>query len=234
PLGRVTVEPHAFVDVDSVGNIAGNVYPAPYWTAAQRRAFAITGGYVALVPPGASASEAAGIGGDLVAVTADTGCVEGVCAGSRVWAWRGGTWTAVRGLEQAYERAVAVSSDGRILVATVDDDEQETRRAYVVRGGNLRRRRELHMVPGTEAVVRDVSAIGWVVGTGTRSGGGLEGQTEGIAWAVGRLYFLSEHLVDEDWRITSAIAVDDEGRIVGTGVHRVTGLSGPILLTPVR
>ncbi len=74
---------------------------------------------------------------------------------------------------------------------------------------------------------------GQVVGTGIRAETGGRAASYGIIWGDERQYDLSERIGGVDrWHISSAVAADDEGRIVGTGTSLKDGIEGPILLVP--
>jgi hypothetical protein len=88
------------------------------------------------------------------------------------------------------------------------------------------------VVPGTRIVLAGVNARGWAVGTGARPPAAGRSESEGLLWARGRQYFLGERILDRGWEITSAAAIDDGDRIVGTGRAREGGAEGAVLLVP--
>ena len=228
PAGRVAAEPHDFRAVSAAG-VVGTLYPRTEFPGGWHRAFRVAGGGVeVLLPPGAEASEAAGIADDgAVGVTAFTGCTASGCEGSRIAVLQAGEWRELPvpdGAERA--AAVAMSSAGHVLGHATGGLEQ----AFVVQG---RRVRVLPIVPGTRVVLEGVNALGQAVGTGSRADLPGRAPSEGIVWGGGLQYNLGERLVTEDWQVTSAAAIDDESFIAGTGIERATGRSGAILLIPL-
>lgn len=231
PPGRVVAAPHGYRGVSAAG-VVGTVYPRSEFPGRPHRAFlaSTSGGVEVLLPPEAGASAAAGIADDgTLAVTALYDCTAAGCGGSRVAVRSGGAWSVLPlppGAERAV--AVAVSSQGHVLGLAGGSAGQ----LFVHHQG---RTRVLPVVPGTRVVVEGVNARGQVVGTGTRTTA-VPGRAlaEGILWGGGRQYFLRERIRTEDWEVTSAHAIDDDGFVAATGVHAETGRSGPILLVPAE
>jgi hypothetical protein len=228
PAGRVVAEPHAYQGVSPAG-VVGTIQPRTEFPLRAHRAFRVAGGGVEiLLPPGAEASEAAGIATDgTVGATSFRGCTAEGCAESRVAVLVGGGWTEVPlPNDTDHAVAVAVSSAGHVLGFA-------SGAADAVFVHHLGRTRVLPRVPGTQVVLNGVNARGWVVGTGARPVVVGRGQSAGIIWGRDRQYFLSERVVGRTWEVTAAEAIDDEDFIAGAGIERETGLQGAILLVPL-
>lgn len=233
---RLFAEPYSFVGVNGSGIIAGTINPAAGFPLAQRRAFVLAGGAVSiLLPPGATASEAVGItNSSQVVVTAYRSCEPDVprCHESSVMVWEAGAWTEVPVPRDA-DRTVgaAVSAEGHVAVYAFGESDQ----AFLY---EIRRRDTdgLPIIPGTSVVLAGANSLGQVVGTAYRREPAGRLPSYGIVWGDERQYNLSERLAstEDDWQITSALAIDDERRIAGTAVNSGTGQEGAVLLTSTR
>ena len=73
-----------------------------------------------------------------------------------------------------------------------------------------------------------------MVGTGFRLSPAPGQQASyGIVWGEGYQYAISERInEDEPWIVSSALAVDEEESVAGTGFNTETGQQGAILLVP--
>lgn len=234
PGPRLFAEPYTFVGVTTGGAVVGTINPGAQFPRAESRAFVRGGGsVVVLLPPGAVGSEAVGISeaGDVV-VTAYFLCLgeqtEG-CFPSRVLAWNAGTWTEIPVPRRAGRAvAAAVSSEGD--VAGYSFGEADGVFMYRLPRRDLD---GLPVIPGTRVLLSGANGLPQVVGTGIRDEISGRPASYGIVWGDERQYDLSERLGGtERWQVTSALATDDEGRIVGTGVSLESGVESAILLTP--
>lgn len=230
---RLFAEPYTFVGVNASGAVAGTINPPTQFPQAQSRAFLLSsGGVTVLLPEGAAASEAAGItdAGEVV-VTAWYTCADDAeaCRPSRVMVYSGGGWTEPR-VPRGPSRVVAgaVSPGGHVAIYTFGETDQVF--LYEIEDRDLE---ALPVIPGTRVVLMSANARGQVIGTGVRPETAGRQTSYGIIWGADRQYDLSERVGGVTaWDITSALASDDEGRIVGTGIHLADGLQGPILLVP--
>ncbi|HEU0298635.1 MAG TPA: hypothetical protein VFR37_04255 [Longimicrobium sp.] len=233
---RLFPEPYTFVGVNGSGGIAGTINPAAQFPQAQRRAFVLVGGAATvLLPPDAVASEAVGItSAGQVVVTAYRVCAQDAprCHESSVMVWEAGAWSEVPVPRNA-DRAVgaAVSAEGHVAGYGFGESDQAF--LYFIRRRDVD---GLPIIPGTQVVLAGANSLGQVVGTGIRVEPAGRLPSYGIVWGDERQYSLTERLVsaDEDWQITSALATDDEGRIVGTAIDSGTGQEGAVLLTSTR
>ncbi|HEX6371789.1 MAG TPA: hypothetical protein VF006_22900 [Longimicrobium sp.] len=233
---RLFAEPYTFVGVNADGEIAGTVNPSTQFPQAQHRAFRRTAaGVNVLMPDSAIASEAAGItDAGQVVVTAWYACPEDPeesedCVSSRVKVWTAGVWTEVR-VPRGAARVVAgaVSPEGHVAVYAFGETDQVL--LYDIQGRDLD---ALPVIPGTRVVLMSANARGQVIGTGIRPETTGRQTSYGIVWGADRQYDLSERLAGTTrWHISSALASDDDGRIVGTGRSLEDGTEGPILLIP--
>jgi hypothetical protein len=230
---RLFAEPYTFVAVNADGVIAGTINPSAQFPQARQRAFVRgAGGVTVLVPDGALSSEAAGITdkGEVV-VTAEYDCPADAedCLSSRVMVWSAGTWTELR-IPGDSGRVVAgaVSPEGHVAVYGFGETDQVF--VYDLDDRDLD---PLPVIPGTRVVLMSANARGQVVGTGIRLENSGRATSYGIIWGAERQYDLGERIGGVDrWHISSALASDDEGRIVGTGTSLKDGVEGPILLVP--
>jgi uncharacterized membrane protein len=230
---RLFAEPYTFVAVNADGAIAGTVNPSAQFPQAQHRAFLRTAaGVTVLVPDGAAASEAAGItdAGEVV-VTAWYDCPADAedCVSSRVHVWSNGAWTELR-VPRGSTRVVAGAVSPRGHVAMYASGETDQVYLYELDDRDLD---PLPVIPGTRVVLMSANARGQVIGTGIRPETTGRATSYGIVWGAERQYDLSERIGGLDlWHISSALASDDEGRIVGTGTNLDERFEGPILLVP--
>lgn len=232
---RLFAEPYTFVAVNADGVIAGTINPSAQFPQAQQRAFVRgAGGVTVLVPAGALSSEAAGITdkGEVV-VTAEYDCPAGAedCLSSRVMVWSAGVWTelSIPG-DSGRVVAGAVSPEGHVAVYGFGETDQVF--LYDLDDRDLD---PLPVIPGTRVVLMSANARGQVVGTGIRPETSGRATSYGIIWGAERQYDLGERIGGVDrWHISSALASDDEGRIVGTGTSLKDGVEGPILLVPTN
>jgi hypothetical protein len=238
PFPRLFAEPYTFTGVSGDGGgLVGTINPGSQFPQAQSRAFVRLGGAVAeLLPPGAIASEAAGISdaGDVV-VTAYYDCpdedgeADDDCSPSRAMVWTAGAWTEIP-LPRDAERAVAVAVSSEGHVAGYAFGEADGVFLYRISRRDLD---GLPVIPGTRVVLTGVNSLPQVVGTGVRELTMGQATSYGIVWGDERTYDLSERIGGTvSWQITSALATEDEGRIAATGVNRETGEEGAILMTP--
>ena len=230
---RLFAEPYTFVAVNADGAIAGTVNPSAQFPQAQQRAFVRTAaGVTVLMPAGAVASEAAGItdAGEVV-VTAEYDCAVDAedCVPSKVHVWSGGAWTEID-VGSGAGRVVAGAVSPRGHVAMYGFGETDQVFLYDLDDRDLD---HLPVIPGTRVVLMSANARGQVIGTGIRPQTTGRATSYGIIWGAERQYDLSERIGGVDrWHISSAVAADDEGRIVGTGTSLKDGIQGPILLVP--
>lgn len=232
---RLFPEPYTFVGVNASGAVAGTINPPTQFPQAQSRAFVLSsGGVTVLLPDGAAGSEAAGItdAGEVV-VTAFYVCLfdDEDCVASRVMVWSAGAWTEPR-VPRGSSRVVAgaVSPGGHVAIYAFGETDQVF--LYEIEDRDVD---PLPVIPGTRVVLMSANARGQVIGTGIRPETTGRETSYGIIWGAERQYDLSERIGGVTaWHISSALASDDEGRIVGTGTHVADGLTGPILLVPTN
>lgn len=232
---RLFAEPYTFVAVNAEGTVAGTINPSAQFPQARQRAFVRgAGGVTVLVPDGALSSEAAGITdkGEVV-VTAEYDCPADAeeCFSSRVMVWSAGAWTEIP-IPGDSGRVVAgaVSPGGHVAVYGFGLTDQVF--LYDLDDRDLD---PLPVIPGTRVVLMSANARGQVVGTGIRPLASGRATSYGIIWGAERQYDLGERIGGVDrWHISSALASDDEGRIVGTGTSLKDGIEGPIILVPTN
>ena len=99
-------------------------------------------------------------------------------------------------------------------------------RAIIWKDGETR---DLGMLPGDRSsLARGINASAQIVGESV----GVDGVSRAVLWQAGSLSDLNTRIpTGSGWVLTSASAIDDAGRIAGTGLHN--GQPRAFLLTPV-
>jgi probable HAF family extracellular repeat protein len=142
--------------------------------------------------------------------------------------WERGVMTDLHspaGIAGRTSRAFDVNRAGAVCgAADFTDDASDARTAAVWLGGQAI---DLGHLGGGEAWAAGLNDLGVVVGTSLMPGG----TSTAFRWKGGVVQDLND-LVDPTigWQLSSAVDVDDDGRVVGFGIHH--GVARPYVLTP--
>lgn len=141
----------------------------------------------------------------------------------------GGLVPITNGDERLFGQATAINNHG--LVAGTANG-----RAFVFNGSTMEFTYVTESITGWRAL--DINSAGAIIGANDASGGGGFGVPSGSAfyWDSENGAASFDNLIGtaiDDWFITDAVNITDNGWVLGTGYERSTGFHHQILLRPV-